>query len=804
MDVLLAQGSLVEAERALARCKQEAQGGSTELQDQCDQPPPAGPAAPLPPPPPPGKRGGRAASAQAEPAQASGPEEGDPESLNQAALTQYRAGDLEGAVRSSRAALALRHRAPYLITLGAALYEQRDYQASVGAFEDALRIEPHNTIARFNLANVLTEVHMYGASIREFRRVLQIQPSMVEAQVNMLRNQEVICDWDGRHERMAQIERIIRLRLAPAASGSGRSAKDTLREHRHQIGVAGKGGGDAGEEAQSHSRAAGNQEEQASPVRPWHALAYPLDLALLRSIAESVARHTRRSSLRAAGLPESSQDLPSFDHHVRLAAAAGRRVRVGLVSYCMSAHPSGLLLAGLFRWLRESRVEALCVPLNAHDGSPQRTEIESDCERLLPAAGWTPTQVSAAINQEQVQVAINLDGWTSMGRTNDVFALSPAPIQVQYLGFPGTLGADYVPFLLTDALVSPPELRAAYSEHLLYLPRSYYVNDYARSHRDQPSAAHISQLHQAVRTAGAPGGLLRERRGPGQVGPGRQLRASWGLPNDGPLLCNLNNLYKLSPDVFALWLRVRPSISSLNSRFIQPSREALAGSWTFALTLAWWAQVLGGVSNSSMVILQLPEEAPPHLVRHASAAGLANLSRLAFVPMVDKGQHLRRAAACAVFLDTLLVNAHTVAMDVLWAGVPLVTVADQRFSSRVGAAVLRAAGCLHSIARSSLDYVLLAMRLASSTHAASKARACLLRSRGESGADGGLSPPTQGASRALAALWDTAGWAKDLEQMVLALWEVQHATLVALQSKEPRRRTKQRASRFHLIPFARH
>ena len=279
VDVLLAQGSLVEAERALARCKQEAQGGSTELQDQCDQPPPAGPAAPLPPPPPPGKRGARAASAQAEPAQASGPEEGDPESLNQAALTQYRAGDLERAVRSSRAALALRLRAPCLITLGAALYEQRDFQASVGAFEDALRIEPHNTIARFNLANVLTEVHMYGASIREFRRVLQIQPSMVEAQVNMLRNQEVICDWDGRHERMAQIERIIRLRLAPAASGSGRSAKDTLREHRHQIGVAGKGGGDAGEEAQSHSRAAGNQEEQASPVmvRPWQALACPLD-----------------------------------------------------------------------------------------------------------------------------------------------------------------------------------------------------------------------------------------------------------------------------------------------------------------------------------------------------------------------------------------------------------------------------------------------------------------------------------------------------------------------------------------------
>lgn len=118
-----------------------------------------------------------------------------------------------------------------------------------------------------------------------------------------------------------------------------------------------------------------------------------------------------------------------------------------------------------------------------------------------------------------------------MGRTNEIFALTPAPLQLQFMGFPGSLGAAYVPFLVTDAIISPPEMSESYSEKLVLL-NCYYLNDYSRRFAAKPP---LLSTHRDV----------------------IMVRRKYGLVQNGAAFVNLNNLYKVAPDYFDLWTQVR-------------------------------------------------------------------------------------------------------------------------------------------------------------------------------------------------------------------------------------------------------
>jgi len=153
-------------------------------------------------------------------------------------------------------------------------------------------------------------------------------------------------------------------------------------------------------------------------------------------------------------------------------------------------------------------------------------------------------------------------------------------------------------------------------------PGSYYVNDYRRLFTDKSNNDNSE-------------GIISESKA-------RTLRLKYGLPLDTTLLCNFNNLYKLCPDAFEIW-----------------------------------AKILKTLSPSHLVLLRLPDDAVVNL-KNEVLLRVGNASRAVFVPMLNRADHMERTSMCDIFLDTFLVNAHTLAMDVLWAGLPMVTVADQR------------------------------------------------------------------------------------------------------------------------------
>lgn len=134
-------------------------------------------------------------------------------------------------------------------------------------------------------------------------------------------------------------------------------------------------------------------------------------------------------------------------------------------------------------------------------------------------------QAARLINCDQIDILINLNGYTK-GARNEIFALQPAPVQVSYLGFCGTLGADYVQYAVVDRTVVPEEYSEFYSEKLIYMPHSYFVNDHKQCAKY----------------------IFDEKCLP--------TRAQYGVPEDKFVFCNFNQLYKIDPLIFDIWMNI--------------------------------------------------------------------------------------------------------------------------------------------------------------------------------------------------------------------------------------------------------
>ena len=160
-----------------------------------------------------------------------------------------------------------------------------------------------------------------------------------------------------------------------------------------------------------------------------------------------------------------------------------------------------------------------------------------------------------------------------------------------------------------------------------------------------------------TREAGAPAGLLPGQRQPARDLPRIRRRGrECGLPEKGFVFCSFNNSYKITPEMFDVWMRL-----------------------------------LKAVPGSVLWLLEGNRFAPANLRREAEARGVA-AERLVFAPRMPLPEHLARHRLADLFLDTFPVNAHTTASDALWAGCPVLTLAGETFVSRVAGSLLRAVG----------------------------------------------------------------------------------------------------------------
>jgi predicted O-linked N-acetylglucosamine transferase (SPINDLY family) len=366
------------------------------------------------------------------------------------------------------------------------------------------------------------------------------------------------------------------------------------------------------------------------------------------------------------------------------------RIRIGYFSADFHQHATMLLMAGVFRMHDRARFE-----ITAYSFGPEREDdahaaLRRDVERFVDVRGIANAAVVELARSHGLDIAVELKGYTQHNRT-ELFAHRLAPVQVSWLGFPGTCGTDFHDYILGDSVVTPPEAQAHYSEQIIRLPGSYQCNDDARPIADWTPS-----------------------------------RVDLGLPEGGFVFCSFNQLYKITPRMFAIWMRL-----------------------------------LGAVPDSVLWLLRSNALAEANLRAAAGAAGIAP-ARLVFADREPNPRHLARLGQADLFLDSFPCNAHTTASDALWAGLPLVTLMGETFPSRVAASLLEACGLGELITHSEAEYEATALALARAPERLAALRARL-------------------SAHAALPLFQTERFTRDLERA----WDVIHRRQIEGQAPSP-------------------
>lgn len=360
------------------------------------------------------------------------------------------------------------------------------------------------------------------------------------------------------------------------------------------------------------------------------------------------------------------------------------RITLGFLSGEFRDHATSMLMVGLLETIDRKKFQIILFDNGWSDNSAMRERLETACE-LVSIRALNDPQALATIKQRRVDVLFNLNGFFGEMRHN-LFVERAAPVQVTYLGFPGTLGVANIDFIIADKTVVPKAHESFYLERVLHMSESYQCTD---NKRERPVLS--------------------------------TTKASLGLNvgSDDPFVfCSFNNTYKITPVIFAAWMRI-----------------------------------LNQAPTSVLWLLETHAIAKENMRARAAALGI-DPSRLVFAPRVTPQEHLARHAAADLVLDTTPYNAHTTASDALWMGTPMLTVQGTTFPGRVGESLLRALGFGEELIAQDLDdYVAKAVKIAQAPQTIAELKARLAQ------------------SRLTSALFDTERYAKDFEALIESAWK---------------------------------
>lgn len=358
------------------------------------------------------------------------------------------------------------------------------------------------------------------------------------------------------------------------------------------------------------------------------------------------------------------------------------KIRIAYLSADFHSHATVYLMMQLFELHDRQHFEINAISFGPNETSALRERLVAAFDEFIDVRTKTDDEVAMLMRELEIDIAVDLKGFTTDSRPG-IFFHRGAPIQVNYLGFPGTMGADFIDYIIADHHVIPLDQQVNYAEKVVYLPDTYQVNDSGRLIMgDVPSRAEVN------------------------------------LPETGFVFCCFNNNYKITPDVFAIWMRL-----------------------------------LLQIDGSVLWLLEDSDAAKENLRDEAIRCGVA-VERLVFAPRTTLEKHLARHELADLFLDTLPCNAHTTASDALWTGLPLLTCMGTAFAGRVAGSLLNAVGVPELITYNLADYEALALRLVTSPPMLAE-----IRRRLES-------------NRSTFPLFDTKRFRQHIELAYIQMWEI--------------------------------
>jgi predicted O-linked N-acetylglucosamine transferase (SPINDLY family) len=532
---------------------------------------------------------------------------------------------------------------------------------ALASFERAIAIKPDMAEAFNDRANLLNQLKRPDAALDSAERALALRPNLAQAHYNRGIALHELKRFD---EALASYDAALALRpgYAEALVNRGTVLLDLRRHDEARASYA-----RALQLDPAHDYLAGMHLHAKMLVCDWTDFA--ADCAQLNAAVADGAAASLPFQLLACSSDPALQ-LACAHRYVadkfpashaplwRGEVYAHERIRVAYLSSDFGDHPVSMLAAGLFERHDRNRVETTAISFGPDRPGAMRTRIAGAFDRFIDARTLGDADVARLIRELEIDIAVDLNGLTE-GLRPGILARRPAPVRVNYLGYAGTAGGPQWDYILADRFVIPEASRRHYAEQVVYLPDTFMVTDASRKISDRTPS-----------------------------------RAEAGLPESGLVFCCFNNSYKITPDVFDVWMHLLRRVEG---------------------SVLWLAAV-----NASAV---------DNLRREAQSRGVA-ADRVVFAPKVALNEdHLARIRLADLFLDTLNYNAHATAADALWAGVPVLACAGATFASRVAGSLLHAVG-LPELATASIDdYAALALRLAGDPARVTSLRHKLARNR---------------------------------------------------------------------------
>ena len=426
---------------------------------------------------------------------------------------------------------------------GNALLMLNRAEAAFASYEQSIEVRPDYPEAWSNRGNALQQLKQYHLAIESYDRALQFNPDYPEAWNNRGNAQLAIIRLD---DAVKSYEQALRIRpnynyLRGILFYSRMRQCDWNGYSEHV----------------SNLKAATFLAEKCAHAFTVVTLIDDLSVQYQSAITWSLDKHPARSDLgEIAKRPHSE------------------KIRIGYYSADLQNHATAWLMAELFERHDRNRFELFAFSFGPPRQDEMRQRLTAAFDHFLDVRDKSDLEVAAMSRALDIDIAIDLKGYTQDSRPG-IFSYRAAPIQVNYLGYPGTMGASYMDYLIADPVLIPEESRQYYSEKIVYLPDSYQVNDRYRKISDRVFT-----------------------------------RSEVGLPEAGFVFCCFNNNYKMTPAMFDSWIRILNAVP--DSVLWLYEENPLAADH-----LRKEAQVRG--LNPSRLVFAKQMALPDHLARHRLA-----------------------------------------------------------------------------------------------------------------------------------------------------------------------------------------
>ena len=404
--------------------------------------------------------------------------------------------------------------------LGVVQQQMAQFAEAIASFQNAIRILPKFPEAYTNMGLAYMSLGRLDEAIAAYKKAIEIRPDFAEAYNNLgqpLNEQRKLEEATAAYQKACE--------LRPTA-GAVNNLVTILRKRgmldeaiaKCEWGIANDPNNTKAQiELRNLRRQICDWRHFAEDTQKLMELVKETEPFIFLSVLSSPEMQLECARSWASKMPR----VPQFSHNTPRAPG---KIRVGYLSADFRRHATAYLMAELFECHDRSRFEFFAYSYGYDDESDVRQRLIASFDHFIDIQATSHQGAAQRIYDDKIDILIDLKGYTGDTRT-DIMTYRPAPVQVNYVGYPGTMGADFIDYIIGDPFVTPVEQQPNFAERIVQLPHCYQPNDTKR-----------------------------------QIDPRVPTRSEYGLPETGLVFCSFNGNYKISPSIFSVWMRLLKAV----------------------------------------------------------------------------------------------------------------------------------------------------------------------------------------------------------------------------------------------------